>query len=80
MAPGRDFYTLETLAHRDGYGREDVYGETLEGDTFWKDEYHAPKTLHTEFDTKDVLKRWKSGLEVDIYMVHAQPFSRSSSV
>ena len=68
MAPGRDFFTLETCAHRDGYKREDVFGETLEGDNFWKQKYDAPKILHTEFDTDDVWKRWKSGLEV--YLVH----------
>lgn len=63
MAPGRDFFTLETCAHRDGYRRKDALGELLEGD-YWKQKYDAPKILHTGFDTKDVLKRWKSGLEV----------------
>lgn len=64
MAPGRSFFTLETCAHRDGYKRKDVNGETLEGDTFWKDKYDAPKILLSSFDTVDVLKRWKLGLKV----------------
>lgn len=62
LAPGRNFYTLETLAHRDGYNKKDVDGKTLEGDTFWRKEYKAPETLHTTFDTGNVWRRWKSGL------------------
>ena len=62
LAPGRNFYTLETLAHRDGYNKRDVEGKTLEGDTFWEREYKAPEKLHTSFDTEDVWRRWKSGL------------------
>ncbi|CAF9926071.1 MAG: hypothetical protein ALECFALPRED_003351 [Alectoria fallacina] len=62
LAPGRHFYTMETLAHRDGYNKKDVDGNTLEGDTFWQIEYEAPETLYSSFDTKDVWRRWKSGL------------------
>lgn len=62
LAPGRNFYTLETLAHRDGYNKKDVDGKTLEGDTFWRIEYKAPERLHTSFDTEDVWRRWKSSL------------------
>lgn len=62
MAPGRKFYTLETCAHRDGYDKPDVEGKTLQGDTYWKDEYGSPEILHTGFDTEDVWRRWKSGL------------------
>ena len=62
LAPGRHFYTMETLAHRDGYNKKDVDGNTLEGDTFWQIEYKAPETLYSSFDTKDVWRRWKSGL------------------
>jgi pyrrolidone-carboxylate peptidase len=64
MAPGRDFYALETWAHRDGYKREDVNGETLDGDTFWKRKYGAPAMLQTGFDSEDVLRRWKLELAV----------------
>lgn len=62
LAPGRKFYTLETLAHRDGYNRKDVEGKTLVNDTFWQDEYNAPEILLTSSDTEDVWRRWKSGL------------------
>ena len=62
LAPGRTFYTLETLAHRDGYIKKDVDGQTLEGDTFWQREYKAPERLSTSFKTQDVWRRWKSGL------------------
>ena len=61
MAPGRKFYTLETCAHRDEYNRPDVEGKTLQGDTYWRDEYGSPEILHTGFDTGDVWRRWKSG-------------------
>ena len=62
LAPGRTFYTLESLGHRDGYDRKDEDGKTLTGDTFWQREYNAPERLHTSFDTEDVWRRWKSGL------------------
>lgn len=62
LAPGRNFYTLETLAHRDGYNRKDEDGKTMEGDTFWRIELQAPEKLHTSFDVEDVWRRWKSGL------------------
>lgn len=62
LAPGRRFYTLETLAHRDGYNKKDVDGKTLEGDTYWRIEHKAPERLHTSFDSEDVWRRWKSGL------------------
>ena len=64
MAPGRKFFTLETCAHRDGYNRPDVDDETLEHDTFWQQEYDAPKTLHPDFDTDDVWRKWKTALMV----------------
>ena len=62
LAPGRNFYTLETRAHRDGYNKRDEDGKTLEGDTFWRIELRAPERLHTSFDAEDVWRRWKSGL------------------
>lgn len=64
MAPGRKFFALETCAHRDGYDRPDVKGETMEGDTLWTEKYHAPSTLRPDFDTEDVWQKWKSGLVV----------------
>ena len=62
MAPDRYFYTMETSAHRDGYGKEDVEGETLEKNSFWEDAYDAPETLQPTFNIEDVWRRWKSGL------------------
>lgn len=62
LAPGRNFYTLETLAHRDGYNKKDEDGITLERDDFWHREYKAPERLHTSFNAEDVWRRWKSGL------------------
>ena len=71
LAPGRNFYTMETLAHRDGYIKKDVDGKTLEGDTLWQREYNAPERLHTSFNTEDVWRRWKSGLvNVDLRPSH----------
>lgn len=64
MAPGRKFFALETCAHQDGYDRQDVNGDTMEGDTLWTGEYHAPSTLRSDYDTEDVWRRWKSGLVV----------------
>ena len=67
LAPGRKFYTLETLAHRDGYNGKDEDGKTLEGDKSWQSEYNAPEKLCTSFNTEDVWRRWKSGLtDVDL--------------
>ena len=64
MATGCNYYTLETLAHRDDYNRNDVDGVTMEGDILWQKEYNAPEMLHTSFDTDDVWRRWKGTLTV----------------
>lgn len=64
MAPGCGFYTLETWADRDGYLRKDVNKETMEGDTFWKQQYGAPRRLRTSFNSDDVLRKWKVELPV----------------
>ena len=74
LAQSREYFTLENLAHRDGYGKEkrDVDGETLEGDQFWKpkergeghDGFEAPTTLRTGFNCEEVLKRWKGAVGV----------------
>ncbi|KAI4173294.1 MAG: hypothetical protein LQ343_003005 [Gyalolechia ehrenbergii] len=62
MAAPRKYYTMETCAHRDGYMARDEAGESLEGDTFWRDEYKAPEILRPGFDADDVWRRWKSEL------------------
>ena len=67
MATGSNYYTLETLAHRDDYTQKDVDGATMEGDLLWQRDYGAPAVLHTSFDTDDVWRRWKSTLTVRFY-------------
>ena len=62
MAYGRDFYTLETQAHRDGYTKKDIHDRTMADDKLWKEDYQSPEVLHTGFDAKDVWRRWKAGL------------------
>ncbi|KAL8757744.1 MAG: hypothetical protein Q9199_001997 [Rusavskia elegans] len=62
MAAPREYFTMEMCAHRDRYLGKDEAGETMEGDTLWRDEYKAPEILRPGFDTEDVWKRWKSGL------------------
>ncbi|KAL8715992.1 MAG: hypothetical protein Q9220_000659 [cf. Caloplaca sp. 1 TL-2023] len=62
MAAPRKYYTMETCAHRDGYIARDEVGDTLDGDTFWRDEYKAPEVLKPAFDVDDVWRRWKSDL------------------
>ncbi|KAL9600737.1 MAG: hypothetical protein Q9219_002978 [cf. Caloplaca sp. 3 TL-2023] len=62
MAAPRKYFTMETHAHRDGYVARDEAGESLEGDTFWRDRYEAPETLNPGFDVEDVWRRWKSEL------------------
>ena len=62
VASSRDYYTLETCAHRDGYDRPDVDGQSFEKDTFWRDMCNAPEVLRPTFDTTDVWRRWKSEL------------------
>ena len=65
MAAPRDYYTLETLAHRDGYLFPDVDGKTMQGDEEWK-KLGAPGILKTAFDTEDVWRRWKAELVVSL--------------
>ena len=57
MAIGRQHYTLETRAHRDGYLYPDDDGETARRDGTWRDA-GAPEVLRTDFDTGDVWRRW----------------------
>ncbi|MCJ1405051.1 hypothetical protein MMC11_008277 [Xylographa trunciseda] len=67
VAPGRGDFSLETQARRDGYGKEDVTGETWEGDTLWKrgkeeGGYGAPEVLATGVEKGEVWRRWRLGL------------------
>ena len=62
LAPGRKYYSMETCAHRDGYVKKDIHGETMEGDTFWRDVYNAPPVLQPTLDIPDIWRRWKQAL------------------
>ena len=62
LAPGRKHYSIESYAHRDDYVQRDVKGETMEGDTYWRDTYNSPLVLEPSFDVADVWRRWKQAL------------------
>ncbi|KAL8643619.1 MAG: hypothetical protein Q9226_008236, partial [Calogaya cf. arnoldii] len=62
MAAPREYFTMETCAHRDRYLGKDEAGETMEGDTLWRDVYKAPEILRPGFDAEDVWRRWQSEL------------------
>ena len=80
LAQSREYFTLESQAHRDGYGekdkdgneKKDVDGKSMEGDQFWKprerekgDEgFEAPAILKTGFNCDKVWGRWKNAVEV----------------
>ncbi|KAL8771895.1 MAG: hypothetical protein Q9209_002833 [Squamulea sp. 1 TL-2023] len=67
MAAPREYFTMETCAHRDRYIGKDEAGESMEGDTLWRDEYKAPEILQPGFDAEDVWRRWRADLEgVDV--------------
>ncbi|KAK5106706.1 hypothetical protein LTS08_000827 [Lithohypha guttulata] len=59
LASGRDSYTLETQAHRDGYVISDVDDQTgyLAGEKIWK-QTNIPTQLDVGWETGDVLRRW----------------------
>ena len=60
MAGGRDYYTLETLARRDGYKIKDVDDQEglIVGELKWRNE-GLPETLWTGWNEDDVLARWR---------------------
>ncbi|MCJ1436893.1 hypothetical protein MMC27_006275 [Xylographa pallens] len=62
VAPGRSDFALETQARRDGYGKEDVRGQTWEGDALWGRGYKAPEVLGTGVQRGEVWRRWRGGL------------------
>ncbi|RFU25761.1 hypothetical protein B7463_g10573, partial [Scytalidium lignicola] len=65
MADTRSYYAVEIQAHRDNYIMEDVVGETLKGDTFWKEEFGSPEVLSTRIKSSDLLKKWKQNLPTE---------------
>jgi hypothetical protein len=69
MAAGRDYYALETRAHRDGYRIRDVDGRDgyLDGESRWRREVGAdgqilPDMLECGWEIEDVEHRWRSEL------------------
>jgi pyrrolidone-carboxylate peptidase len=60
MAGGRDHYTLETLARRDGYKIKDVDDKEglVAGELKWR-ALGLPETIWTGWDENDVLARWR---------------------
>jgi hypothetical protein len=69
MADTRNFYAIETQAHRDDYEMEDVTRKTLKGDTFWKMEFGSPGVLTTGINADHVIKKWKQSLPVCSYQL-----------
>lgn len=67
MAGGRDCYSLETRAHRDGYRIKDV--DDADGFTWgegrWKKE-GVPDVLYVAWDEQDVLRRWEQGVQTGL--------------
>lgn len=60
LAGGRDSYTLETLAHREGYTIPDVDDGTGEHVSSVWDRQDVPQVLHVGWNPQDVLRRWES--------------------
>jgi len=65
MAGGRSYYTLETLAHRDGYVIRDVDGgDGSRAEKEWR-ALGAPGVLRPDsdwVDCEDVQRRWKASM------------------
>lgn len=66
MAAGRNYYTLEALAHRDGYRIRDVdnLDGYLDGERRWRLE-GCPQVLEGAWELGNVLQRWKEELAHD---------------
>ncbi|KAL9113620.1 MAG: hypothetical protein Q9227_002358 [Pyrenula ochraceoflavens] len=69
QAAGRKYYSVESLAHRDGYKIRDVDGNlpTVE-EKYWKNEARLPEILRPDLDTEEIFARWKTNVdgEVDV--------------
>lgn len=64
MASGRQHYTAELYAHRDGYTKnKDLDGKTLPPDDGAKHYPDCPIMMTTSLDFSDVLSRWKLKIE-----------------
>jgi pyrrolidone-carboxylate peptidase len=69
MAGGRDYYALETRAHRDGYRIRDVDGQDgyAAGESRWRKEVNGngqvlPDVLECGWNVEDVERRWREEL------------------
>ena len=74
MAGGRDYYALETRAHRDGYRIRDVDGRDgyLDGESRWRKEVRTgtdgeglPDVLECGWSVEDVERRWRRELGLE---------------
>lgn len=66
MAAGRRHYSLETLAHRDGYTIKDI--DNIDGVDVGSRRWTAdgcPAILDVAWDTVDVLNRWRHELKIE---------------
>lgn len=63
MAAGRKYYSLEALAHRDGYQIIDVDGSIpIKEEKHWRSAGY-PEVLKPDLDTEKILSRWRSSLQ-----------------
>lgn len=63
MSSGRDFYTAEVYAHRDGYSKnKDLDGEALPGDYGLIHFGDCPSIMTTSLDCDQLARLWKSNL------------------
>ena len=63
LAQGRNYYSIESCANRDGYCKKDVCGKNMEGDTFWRDAYGAPPVLRPTIDIIQVARHWRASAD-----------------
>ena len=63
MASGRDWYTAELYAHRDGYSKNrDLDGRTIPAEDALAHFGDCPAMMTTSLDYDDLLRRWKMNL------------------
>lgn len=64
MASGRDFYTLEQIAHRDGYHKnKDLDGETLPEDDGLLRFADCPANMTSSLNCPKVFQKWRTIME-----------------
>ncbi|KAL9622880.1 MAG: hypothetical protein Q9160_002806 [Pyrenula sp. 1 TL-2023] len=66
MAAGRKYYSVESLAHRDGYEIVDIDGyRPVDEERYWRNA-GCPEVLEPDLDVEAILDRCKSQLEGDV--------------